>query len=116
LRLRLRLREASAALLLDAGLQPLGSQALTLRQRERLTFMRQLDWPMSRRSSELPYIDIPFANVGGHLVIQLPERFRPWEYRQALLWLTRRDVGVTVLHVSLPGIDCPAGAFARSFP
>ena len=85
----LREREASAALLLDNELQPLGSQALTQTQRERLTFMRQLDWPMSRRSAELPYIDIPFANAGGHLVIQLPERFRPWEYRQPLLWLTR---------------------------
>jgi two-component system sensor histidine kinase PfeS len=85
----LREREVSEALLLDTELQALGSQTLTAQQRERLTFMRQLDWPMSRRSAELPYIDIPFANGEGHLVIQLPERFRPWEYRQPLLWLTR---------------------------
>lgn len=85
----LREREASEALLLDTELQALGSQTLTQQQRERLTFMRQLDWPMSRRSVELPYIDIPFANGEGHQVIQLPERFRPWEYRQPLLWLTR---------------------------
>ena len=86
---RLREHEASEALLLDNELRPLGSQALTPQQRERLTFMRQLDWPMSRRSAELPYIDMPFANGEGHLVIQLPERFRPWEYRQPLLWVTR---------------------------
>ena len=86
---RLREHEASEALLLDNELRPLGSQALTPQQRERLTFMRQLDWPMSRRSAELPYIDMPFASGEGHLVIQLPERFRPWEYRQPLLWVTR---------------------------
>lgn len=82
-------REASEALLLDKQLQPLGSQPLSDAQRERLTFMRQLDWPMSRRSSTLPYIDIPFTDKAGHLVIQLPERFRPWAYRGPLLLLTR---------------------------
>ena len=81
--------EGRDALLLDRDLQPLSGTPLTDSQRQRLTAMRQLDWPLSRRSQVLPYIDIPFSDRSGHLVIHLPERFRPWTYREPLLLLTR---------------------------
>ncbi|MBU1330028.1 MAG: sensor histidine kinase [Gammaproteobacteria bacterium] len=81
--------EGRDAMLLDRDLQSLSGVPLTDIQRQRVTFMRQLDWPMSRRASKLPYIDIPFPGQAGHLVIQLPERFRPWAYREPLLLIAR---------------------------
>jgi two-component system sensor histidine kinase PfeS len=45
-----------------------------------LTFMRKLDWPMSRRlQDELPFVSIEFPDrpQDGRLVMQLPERLLP---------------------------------------
>lgn len=67
------------ATVVGAQLQPLGSRALSADERSNLTFMRQASWPMSRRSTRLPHISLPFPDVPaqGQLVLQLPERFFP---------------------------------------
>ncbi|WP_416426407.1 sensor histidine kinase [Pseudomonas sp. App30] len=67
-------------------LQPLGSQPLTDAQAQRMTFLRGLDWPVSRRSMGLPWLRVPFPGNprAGSLVIELPERLMPGRY--ALLW------------------------------
>ncbi|GAB3382270.1 HAMP domain-containing sensor histidine kinase [Azotobacter armeniacus] len=78
----LKQREPGPVDLLDGNLQSLGSRPLI--EGVRLTFMRQLDWPMSRRSQELPLISIPLVEGRGYLAIQLPERYRPWRYRALL--------------------------------
>lgn len=86
---RLRQREPGWSIVLDANLQPLHGQVLDPVRRQRLTFMRQVDWPLSKRASQLSLIDLPFADADGHLVMQLPERFRPRQYRAALHLLAR---------------------------
>lgn len=61
-------------------LESLGSTALSAEEAGHLTFMRKLDWPMSRRlQDELPYVSIEFPErpADGRLVIQLPERLLP---------------------------------------
>lgn len=61
-------------------LQSLGSTPLTAEESSHLTFMRKLDWPMSRRlQDELPYVSIEFPQhpERGRLVMQLPERLLP---------------------------------------
>ncbi|WP_312935883.1 sensor histidine kinase [Pseudomonas sp.] len=61
-------------------LQSLGPTPLTAEQASHLTFMRKLDWPMSRRlRDELPYVSIEFAEhpEQGRVVMQLPERLLP---------------------------------------
>ncbi len=61
-------------------LQSLGSTPLTAEDASHLTFMRKLDWPMSRRlQDELPYVSIEFPEhpEQGRLVLQLPERLLP---------------------------------------
>jgi len=78
----LKRREPGALDLLDAHLQSLGSSPSI--ESDRLTRMRRLEWPMSRRTDELPLISIPLAEGHGYLVIQLPERYRPWRYRLLL--------------------------------
>lgn len=64
-------------------LQSLGSYPLNEAQSQRLTFLRGLDWPMSRRTRGLPWLKIPFPNdpAAGSLVIELPQRFMPGRYR-----------------------------------
>lgn len=61
-------------------LQSLGTTPLSAEQASHLTFMRKLDWPMSRRlQDELPYVSIEFPRhpEHGRLVLQLPERLLP---------------------------------------
>ncbi|MDZ5602228.1 sensor histidine kinase [Pseudomonas sp. RP23018S] len=61
-------------------LQSLGPTPLTAEQASHLTFMRKLDWPMSRRlRDELPYVSIEFPEHPdqGRVVMQLPERLLP---------------------------------------
>jgi len=67
-------------------LQSLSSVPLDDSQMQRLTFMRGVDWPMSRRQKTMPWLKIPFPNLPGEgsLVIELPERFKPGRY--ALVW------------------------------
>ena len=65
---------------LGPHLESLGSTPLTAQESSHLTFMRKLDWPMSRRlQDELPFVSIEFpgAPEQGRLVMQLPERLLP---------------------------------------
>ncbi|MBA1274485.1 histidine kinase sensor domain-containing protein [Stutzerimonas azotifigens] len=75
-------REDTWAVVVGHDLQSLGSRGLSAEERDHLTFLRRLDWPMSRRSARLPYLGIPFPDEPEHgqLVIQLPERFKPDGY------------------------------------
>ncbi|MFJ4110683.1 sensor histidine kinase [Pseudomonas sp. NPDC089758] len=71
---------------LDSNLQPLTSTTLGPEIMQRLTRLRGVDWPMSRRSTDQPWLRIPFpgAPEQGMLVMVLPERFNPGQYR--VLW------------------------------
>jgi two-component system sensor histidine kinase PfeS len=72
--------EDTWAVILGPHLQSLGTTPLSAEQASHLTFMRKLDWPMSRRlRDELPYVSIEFPEhpEHGRLVIQLPERLLP---------------------------------------
>lgn len=70
-------REGSWALLIGPDLNALGSQPLTPAQQRAVTFMRELDWPMSKRSPQLPTVGVPFPSAPGQLVLQLPQRYMP---------------------------------------
>ena len=80
----MRDRESSWLVVVDEALQPLGGQTLNDDERQMLTFVRHYDWPMSRRYEGLPLVSVPLDGTGALLIIQLPERFRPWR-NQALL-------------------------------
>lgn len=72
--------EDTWAVVLGPYLQSLGTTPLTAEQASHLTFMRKLNWPMSRRlRDELPYVSIEFPRhpEHGRLVMQLPERLLP---------------------------------------
>lgn len=77
---RMMAQEQTWFAVLDARLQSLGTQPLSAEEVGHLTYMRKLDWPMSRRlQDELPYVSIEFAlhPESGRLVLQLPERLLP---------------------------------------
>lgn len=79
-RLSLEQREHTWVAVLGDHLQSLGTQPLTALEYSHLTFMRKLDWPMTRRlQDELPFvsIDFPEHQQQGRLVLQLPERLLP---------------------------------------
>lgn len=71
-------REPTWLVVVDEQLQPLGGQTLSDEERQKLTFVRHYDWPMSRRYDGLPLVSVPLEDSGAQLIIQLPERFRPW--------------------------------------
>lgn len=70
-------REGSWALVIGPQLESLGSQSLNPAQQRYVTFMREVDWPMSKRARELPAIGVAFPSAPGKLVIQLPARYMP---------------------------------------
>lgn len=77
---RLAAEEDTWVAVLGERLQRLGSTPLSAEDASHLTFMRKLDWPMSRRlQDELPYVSIEFPEhpEHGRLVLQLPERLLP---------------------------------------
>ncbi|WP_110968179.1 HAMP domain-containing sensor histidine kinase [Pseudomonas huaxiensis] len=79
-RKQLAQQEDTWVALVGPYLQSLGTTPLTAEEASHLTFMRKLDWPMSRRlQDELPYVSIEFPEhpEDGRLVIQLPERLLP---------------------------------------
>ncbi|MBC7209685.1 MAG: histidine kinase sensor domain-containing protein, partial [Pseudomonas sp.] len=82
----MREREQGWVGVLDGDLQPLGSADLSAGQAQRLTRLRGVDWPMSRRTIGQPWLRLPFpgAPEQGMLVIELPERFNHGQYR--LFW------------------------------
>ncbi|MBV4506800.1 sensor histidine kinase [Pseudomonas sp. BW13M1] len=80
LRRRLEADENTWVAIIGPHLQSLGTTPLSADEASRLTFMRKLDWPMSRRlQDELPYVSIAFPKhpEDGRLVIQLPEHLLP---------------------------------------
>ncbi|HEY0289730.1 MAG TPA: sensor histidine kinase [Pseudomonas sp.] len=72
------------------NLQSLSSVPLTDEQFQRLTFLRGVDWPTSRRQKTMPWLKLPFPNTpgAGSLVIELPQRFQPGRYTMAWQMLT----------------------------
>jgi two-component system sensor histidine kinase PfeS len=79
-------RESTWIGVIGNDLQSLGSAPLTDKESQRLTFLRGLDWPVSRHVKGLPWLKIPFPldpSIGS-LVIELPQRFMPGRYQ--LFW------------------------------
>ncbi len=66
-------------------LQTLSNYPPTHQQSQHMTFLRGLDWPMSSRARRAPWLKIPFPNdpSQGSLVMELPQRFLPGQYRVA---------------------------------
>ena len=79
-------RETTWVGVIGNDLQSLGSKPLSDKESQRLTFLRGLDWPVSRHVIGLPWMKVPFpVDSGvGSLVIELPQRFMPGRYQ--LLW------------------------------
>lgn len=76
----LQAREHTWAAVLGPRLQSLTANPLSDDEIAHLTFMRKLDWPMSKRlKDELPFVSIDFPRhpEDGRLVLQLPERLLP---------------------------------------
>ncbi|WEJ70926.1 sensor histidine kinase [Pseudomonas sp. PSE14] len=75
----MRQREEGWMTVVDARLQALGNVPLSRDEVAHLTFQRGLEWPVSSRSMDLPYIGIPFPGepTAGRLVLQLPARYLP---------------------------------------
>ncbi|WP_426136710.1 histidine kinase sensor domain-containing protein [Pseudomonas sp. PWP3-1b2] len=67
-------------------LQSLSSVPLSDKESQRLTFLRGLEWPVSRHVNGLPWLKIAFPvdPDAGSLVIELPKRFMPGRYQ--LFW------------------------------
>ena len=79
-------RESTWIGVIGNDLQSLSSTPLSDKESQRLTFLRGLDWPVSRHVKGLPWMKIPFpVDPGaGSLVIELPQRFMPGRYQ--LFW------------------------------
>ncbi|MET0844653.1 MAG: sensor histidine kinase [Pseudomonas sp.] len=77
----MRQRETGWAGVIGGDLQSLSSRPLTDNEIERLTFLRGLDWPIHKK--RLPWLRVPFPGdpPAGSLVIELPQRFMPGQYR-----------------------------------
>ncbi|WP_414154967.1 histidine kinase sensor domain-containing protein [Pseudomonas sp. BNK-43-a] len=84
--LNMRQRESGWIAVLDGNLRPLAGARLSTEEIQRLTRLRGVDWPMSRRSVDQPWLRLPFpqAPEQGMLVIELPQRLTPGQYR--LFW------------------------------
>ncbi|KOX98589.1 sensor histidine kinase [Pseudomonas nunensis] len=74
-------RETGWVGVIGGDLQSLSSRALTDQEIEHLTFLRGLDWPIHKKN--LPWLRVPFPGnpYAGNLVIELPQRFMPGQYR-----------------------------------
>ena len=96
-----RLQEPGWVGVIGRDLQSLSSVPLDDGQMQRLTFMRGVDWPMSRRQKTMPWLKIPFPDLpsAGSLVIELPERFKPGRY--ALVWQMLTSVVIPALFTLL---------------
>lgn len=75
----MRLREPGWMAVVGRDLQSLGSAMLSIQEQSRLTFMRRIDWPMSKRAVGIPHVSLPFPHFPemGQLVVQLPQRYLP---------------------------------------
>ena len=74
-------REAQAtwAVVVSPEMDSLSVQPLGLDDYARLKMVRGIDWRISRRSAEPPYLSVPFPEHpdGGQLILRLPERLMP---------------------------------------
>lgn len=79
-------RESTWISVVGPDLQSLSSTPLTPEQSRKMTFLRGVDWPVSRRVTGLPWMRVPFVERPdlGLLVIELPQRLLPGQYR--LYW------------------------------
>ncbi|PRA66397.1 two-component sensor histidine kinase [Pseudomonas sp. MYb187] len=79
-------RESIWMAVVGPDLQSLSSTPLTPDQSRKMTFLRGIDWPVSRRVTGLPWMRLPFVEhpEQGLLVIELPQRLLPGQYR--LFW------------------------------
>jgi len=76
-------RETTWVGVIGNDLQSLSSSPLSSSESQRLTFLRGLDWPVSRHVKGLPWLKIAFPTdpEAGSLVIELPQRFMPGRYQ-----------------------------------
>ena len=81
----LREREQVWAAVVDERNKSLGSTALTDEEREKLNFVRRLDWLIGRPSG-WPTFYVPFRDTQARLVMDLPRRFHPRQHQK--LWET----------------------------
>lgn len=74
-----RQAQGSWAAVVSPDLHSLSDQPLGADDYSRLKMVRGLDWRISRRSGEPPYISVPFPTSPDHgqLILQLPERLMP---------------------------------------
>lgn len=79
----LEAREQVWAQVVDEQLRPLTATVLTEEERDRLGFVRQLDWAVGRPGGT-PTFAIPWPSGEAQLVMELPERLSPRRYRP--LW------------------------------
>ncbi|WP_419735349.1 histidine kinase sensor domain-containing protein [Pseudomonas sp. COR18] len=79
----LREHESTWSGVIGGDLQSLSSQPLLWSESQRLTFLRGLDWPVSRHVVGLPWLKVPFPQnpEAGSLVMELPQRFMPGRYQ-----------------------------------
>lgn len=79
-------RESGWIGVVGPDLQSLSSTMLTYEEVQHMTFLRGIDWPVSRRNLTPPWLKVAFPEDPrrGTLVIQLPERFMPGGY--TTLW------------------------------
>ncbi len=78
-------RETGWIGVIGRDLQSLSSYPLSELESQHMTFLRGVDWPMSRRQRTTPWLKIPFPQSPalGSLVIELPQRFIPGRYTLA---------------------------------
>ncbi|MCQ4296464.1 sensor histidine kinase [Pseudomonas stutzeri] len=75
----LREREGRWAVAVGTDLHSLSGRTLEPDDYARMKMVRGLDWRISRRGSDTPYVSVPFPGRpdGGQLILQLPERLMP---------------------------------------
>jgi two-component system sensor histidine kinase PfeS len=74
-----RQAQATWAVVVNPEMDSLSVQPLGLDDYARLKMVRGIDWRISRRSAEPPYMSVSFPEHpdGGQLILQLPERLMP---------------------------------------
>jgi two-component system sensor histidine kinase PfeS len=79
----LRRREHIWAVVVNDHNESLASRPLQEDEREKLNFVRRLDWLIGRPDG-WPTFYVPFSNAQGRLVMDLPRRFHPRQHQK--LW------------------------------
>ncbi|MGK9046648.1 sensor histidine kinase [Stutzerimonas chloritidismutans] len=92
-----RQAQSTWAVVVNPEMDSLSMLPLGLDDYARLKMVRGIDWRISRRSTEPPYLSVPFPEYpdGGQLILQLPERLMP---STSLLLLQ------VVINIVVPGL------------